>query len=135
MQFYSLVSGAKHHSPGFTQLPPGQRACSFISDLNSVWSIQPSCHFQCMELFKHTSLHCPTRYPLTPRSSQRTCEQSALPRSTMSKQIQPSQGLNPRSLGCTSCMLPLSHNAPHAPDKLISNLFPKRFLLLHICFI
>ena len=29
-------------------------------------SIQASCHFRHTELFKHTSLHCPTRYPLTP---------------------------------------------------------------------
>ena len=31
MQVYSLVSSAKRHSPDFTQLPPGHRACSYIS--------------------------------------------------------------------------------------------------------
>ena len=32
-----------------------------------------------MELFKHTSLHCPTRYPPTPGLRECMCEQSALP--------------------------------------------------------
>ena len=65
VQVYSLVSRVKPHSPGFTQLPPGRRTCSFISHLNSPGSIQPGCHFRRTELFKHTSLHCPTRYPLS----------------------------------------------------------------------
>ena len=48
------------------QLPPGHRtySCSFISHLNSPGSIyiglQPDCHFQQTELFKFTSLHCPS---------------------------------------------------------------------------
>ena len=39
--FYGLVSGAKRHSPDYTQLPPGHRTCSFISHLNFPGSIQP----------------------------------------------------------------------------------------------
>ena len=45
VQVYSLVSSAKRHSPNFTQLSPSHRTCSFISHLNSPWSIQPGCHF------------------------------------------------------------------------------------------
>ena len=62
VQVYSLVSGAKRHSPDFTQLPSGHRTCSFISHFNSLGSIQPGCRFRRTELFKHTGLHCPTRY-------------------------------------------------------------------------
>ena len=112
VQVYSLVSSAKCHSPDFRQLPPGHRTCSFISHLNSLGSIQPGWHFRHVELFKHTSLHCPTRYPLTPGSRECTCEQSALPRSTTSKHIQCSWGSNSRSLACMLRMLPLSHDTP-----------------------
>ena len=112
MEVYSLVSSANRYSPDFTQLPPGHRTCSFISHLNSPGSIQPGCHFRPMKLFKHTSLHCPIRYPLTPGSRECTCKQSALPRSTMSKHIQHSRGPNPRSLACKSRTVPLSHDAP-----------------------
>ena len=114
---FSLVSSTKHYLPDFTQLHPGHWTCSFISHLNSLGSIQPGCHFWCTELFKHTSLHCPTGYPLTPGSRECMCERSALPRSTMSEQIQHSWGSNPRSLDCTSRKLPLSHNAPHSTLK------------------
>ena len=68
VEVYSLISSAKRYSPDFTQLPPGHRTCSFISHLNSPGSIQPGCHFRRTELFKHTSFHCPSRYPLTPGS-------------------------------------------------------------------
>ena len=112
MEVYSLVSSAKRYSPDFTQLPPGNRTCSFISHLKSPGSIQPGCHFRRTALFKHTSLHCPTRYPLTPGSRECTCEQSALPRSTTSKHIQRSRGSNPRSLASKLRTLPLSHDAP-----------------------
>ena len=112
VQTYSLVSRMKHHSPDFTQLPSGHRTCSFIRHLNSPGSIQPGSHFRRTELLKDTSLHSPTRYPLTPGSRESTCEQSALPRSTTSEQIQSSRGSNPRSLACTSRTLPLSHDAP-----------------------
>ena len=44
VKVYSVVSSAKRHSPGCTQLPPGHRICSFISHLNSTGSIQPGCH-------------------------------------------------------------------------------------------
>ena len=112
VEVYSLVSSAKRYSPDFTQLRPGHRTCSFISHLNSPGSIQPGCHFGRTELFKHTSLHCPTRYPLTPGSRECTCEQSALPRSTTSKHTQRSRGSNPQSLACKSRTVPLSHDAP-----------------------
>ena len=114
LEVYSLVSSAKRYSLDFTQLPPGHvhRICSFISHLNSLGSIQPGCHFLRTELFKHTSLHRPTRYPLTPGSRECTCEQSALPRSTTSKHIQRSRGSKPRSLACKSRTVPLSHDAP-----------------------
>ena len=115
VQVYSLVSSAKRHSPDFTQLPPGHRTCSFINHLNPPGSIQPGCYFRRTELFKHRSLHCPTRYPLTPWSRGWTCEQSALPRSTTSEHIQRSRGSKPRSLACTSRTLPLSHEAPRRP--------------------
>ena len=114
MRVYSLVSSTKHHSPDFIQLPPGRRTCSFISHLNSPGSIQPGCHFfGATELFKLTSLHCPTRYPLTPGSRECTCEQSALPRSTTSKHIQRSLGSNRRPLACKSRTVPLSHDTSH----------------------
>ena len=116
VQVYSLVSSTKCYSPDFTQLPPGHRTCSFISHLNSPGSIQPGCHFRRMELFKHTSLHCPTRYPLTPGSRECTCEQSALPRSTTSKHIQHSRGLNPQSLTWKSRTVPRSHNSNRVID-------------------
>ena len=92
-------------------IPPDHRACLFISHLNSPGSMQPGCHFRPTELFKHTSLHCQTLYPLTPGWRERTCEQSALPRSTTSEHIQRSRGPNRRSLACTSRTLPLSHDA------------------------
>ena len=106
-------------APDFTQLPPDHMTFSFIIHLNSLGSIQPSCHFRSTELFKHTSLHCPTRYPLTPGSRECACEQSALPRSTTSEYIQRSQGSNPRSLACRSRTLPLSHDAPHTAENCI----------------
>ena len=66
---------------------------------------------------KHTSLHCPTRYPPIPASRKRTCRQSALPRSTTSEHIiRPSWRSNPRSLACRSPTLPLSHDTPHVRD-------------------
>ena len=102
----------KHHSPDFTQLSPGHRTCSFISYLNSPGSIQSGCHFWCTKVFKHTSVHCPTRFPLTPGLRECTCEQSTLPRRTMPEHIQRSRGSNPRSLACMYHMLPLSHDAP-----------------------
>ena len=86
VQVYSLVSSAKRHLPDFTQLPPWSQDL-FIRHLNSLRSIQPSCHSQHTELFKYTSLHCPTRYPLTPGSRECMCGQSALPRSTTSEHI------------------------------------------------
>ena len=80
----------KRHSPDFTQLPSGHRTCSFISHLNFPGSIQPAAAiFRRAELFKHTSLHCPTRCPLTPGSRECTCEQSALPRSTAQPGVEP----------------------------------------------
>ena len=114
MQVYSLVSRAKRHSLDFTQLPPGHRTCSFISNLSSPGSIHSGCHFRRIELFKHTSLHCPTtRYPLTPGSRECTCEQSALSLVAQRRSIiQPSRGSNPRSLACKSRTPPLSHDTP-----------------------
>ena len=134
MQVYSLVSSAKRHSADFTQLPPGHRAASFISHLNSPGSIQPGCHFRRTELFKHTSLHCPTRYPLTPGSQECTCEQSALSRSTTSAYIQRRRGSNPRSLACTSRTLPLSRDAPqrHIMADKEHTLYLKVALALHV---
>ena len=109
-------------------LPPGHRTCSFISHLNSPGSIQPSCHFWRTELL-NTQVqdfnYCPTRYPLTPGSRECMCEQSAFPRNTTSEHIQCSQGLNLRSLTCTSCMLPLSHMTP-----CLSKLFRSSQLVL-----
>ena len=116
-----LVSSVRCHSLNFTQLPPDHRTCLFISHLNSLGSIQPGCHFWCMKLFKHTSLHCPTRYPLTPRSRECTCEQRALPRNTTLKHIQCSLGSNPWSLACTSRKLPLSHDASPQAQYIVSN--------------
>ena len=95
VEVYSLVSSTKHYSPNFTQLPPGNRTCSFISHLNSPGSIQPGCHFWHTELFKHTSLHCPARYPLTPglRDSAHVGKVPCLGAQHWSI-IQPSWGLN-----------------------------------------
>ena len=56
VQVYSLVSGAKRHSPDYTQLPSGHRTCSFLRHLNSPGSIQPGCHFRSTELLKHTAV-------------------------------------------------------------------------------
>ena len=98
VQVYGLVTSAKRHSPDFTQSPPGHRTCSFMSQLNTPCSIQPGCNFRRTELVKHTSLQCPTRYPLAPGSRECTCQQSALPRSTTSEPIQRSPLSNPRSL-------------------------------------
>ena len=89
----------------------GHRTCLFISHLNFPGSILPGCHFRCTELFKHTNLHCPTRYPLTPGSTECTCKQSALPRSTTLEHVQCSQGLSPWALAFTLCTLPLSLDA------------------------
>ena len=107
-------SSAKRHSPDFTlsQLPPGYRICLFIRQLNSPGSIQPGCHCRRTKLFKRTSLHCRTRYPLAPESRVPTCEQSALPRNTASEHIQRSRGSNPRPLACTSRTLLLNHDGP-----------------------
>ena len=91
----SLVYSAKRYSPNFTQLPLGHRTCSFISCLSSPGSTEPGCHFRRTELFKHTSLHCPTRYPLTPKFREWTCGQSALPRSTMSEHNSAQPGIEP----------------------------------------
>ena len=58
-----LSSGIWREAP-FARLhiSPGHRTCSFISHLNPQGSVQPDCHFRRTELFKLTSLHCPTRY-------------------------------------------------------------------------
>ena len=95
MKAYSLVSSAKRRSLDFTQLPPGHRTCSFISHLSSPGTIQPVCHFRRTELFKHTSLYCPTRYPLAPGSRECTCGQSALPRNTTSEHNSAQPGIKP----------------------------------------
>ena len=58
---------------------------NIISHLNSPGSIQPGCHFRRTELFQHTGLRSPTRYPFTPGSTESTCGQSALPGSTTSQ--------------------------------------------------
>ena len=91
----SLVSSAKCYSLDFTLLPPGPWTCPFISCLNSLASMQPGCHFQCTELFKCTSLHCPTRYPLTPGSRECTCGQCVLPRSKTSEHNSAQPGIEP----------------------------------------
>ena len=110
VHIYSLVSSTKRHPPNFTQLPPGHRTCSFMNKPSQL----PSCRFWRTELFKHTSLHRPTRYLPTPGLRECTREQSALPRSTMSEHIQRSQGSSSQSLACTSHMLPWSYDAPHS---------------------
>ena len=75
--------------------------------------MRPGCHFRRTELFKHTSLHCPTRYPLTPGSRECTCEQSVWPRSTTSEHNSAQLGIEPAiSRLCKSRTLPLSHDAP-----------------------
>ena len=56
-----------------------------------------------MELFKHTSLHCPTRYPFTPGLRECMCDQSALPRSTGSEHFS--------AAGDRTCDLSLVHCA------------------------
>ena len=81
-------------------------------------STQPGCRFGRTELFKHTSLHCPTRYPFTPGSTECTCRQSALPWSTTSQHSSAQWGSNPRYLGCKSRTLWLSHDAPLYTDLL-----------------
>ena len=97
VEVYSLVSNAKRHSPDFTQLSPGHRTCSFISHLNFPGSIYRPAAISGtrIALFQHTSLHCPTRYPLTPRSRECTCGQSALPRSTTSEHNSAQPGIEP----------------------------------------
>ena len=119
VEVYSLVSSTKHYSPDFTQLPPGHRTCSFISHLNS-----PGEHTARFAIFgarnySNTSLHCPARYPVTPRSRECTCGQSALPRSTTSEHIQCNRGSNLRSLACKSRTLPLSHDAPRVESRVM----------------
>ena len=47
------------------------------------------------ELFKHTSLHCPTRYPFTPGSRECTYGQSALPRNATSEHNSAQPGIEP----------------------------------------
>ena len=96
----------------------------------------PAAIFWRTELFQHTSLHCPTRYPLTPGSIECTCEQSALPRSTTSERIQSSRGSNPRSLACTSRTLYRWATTPqdargweHVPQKLLKSRWLVCFLL------
>ena len=123
MEIYSLVSSAKRHSPDFTQLLPGHRTCSSSAiSAPRGFNMQPGCHFRRTEVIKHTSLHCPTRYPPTRRSTECTCGQSALPRRTTSEQIQRSRGSNLRSLACKSRMLPLSHDAGHKSSRVHYNL-------------
>ena len=104
VEVYSLVSSAKRYSPDFTQLPPGHRTCSFISHLKSPGSIQPGCHFRRTELYSNTSLHCPTRYPLIPRSRECTCGQSALPNSTTLEHKSAQPGIE-----LTICRLQVAH--------------------------
>ena len=128
MQVYSLVSSVKHHSPNFTQLPPSHRTCLFISHLNSPESIQPGWHFCRTELFEHTSLHCPTRYPCAPGSRECTCKQIALSQSTTLEHIQHSRGSNPWSFTCTLRMLPQSHNGPAMNRLMHFNCFIFRLL-------
>ena len=89
VQVYTLVSSVKRHSPDFTQWFPSYRTM-FVHKPSQL----PEEHIQWVRLpfsaqgtvFKHTSLPCPTRYPLTPGSRECTYEQSALPRSTTSEQ-------------------------------------------------
>ena len=139
MQVYSLVSSAKRHSPDFTQLSPGHRTCSFISHLNSPGAYSPAAIFRRTELFEHTSLHCPARYPVTPGSrdchplqpgSQHTacaetlagedgdctCEQSALPRSTSSEHNYSAQpGIEP---AISRLFVAHATTAPRRPTSL-----------------
>ena len=87
MQVYSLVSSTKHHSPNFTQITPWSQDLFIYKPSQLPREHTVRLPFRCTELFKHTSLHCPTRYPLPPGSTECTCEQSALPRSTTSEHI------------------------------------------------
>ena len=112
VEVYSLVSIAKCRSPDFTHLPSGHRTCSFISHLNSPGSIQPGCHLRRTGLFQHTSLHCPTRYPL--RMGQESARVGKVPCLGAQRRsiIQPSPGSNSRALTFKSHRLPLSRDAP-----------------------
>ena len=82
---HSLVLGTKRSSPNFTQSPPGP-GHGTCSSLKPTQTPRGACSMTAIsgtqKLFKHTSHHHPTRYPLTPGSRECTCGQSALPRST-----------------------------------------------------
>ena len=73
----------------------------------------------------------PGTHLITPGSRECMCEQSALPRSTLLKHIQHSQGLNSQSLTCTSRTLPLSHDAlPYIPHIICpKGTYPKSIQL------
>ena len=111
MEVYSPVSSAKRYSPDFTQLTPGHGMdLSIYKPPQLPRSIQVSCHFRHTELFKHTTLDCPARYPLTPGLRESTCGQSALPTSTMSEHNSAQPGIKP-AISHMLCTLPLSHDA------------------------
>ena len=121
VEAYSLVSRTECYSPDFTQLrTPGHGTCSFLRHLNSPGSIQPGCHFRRTELFKHTSLHCSTRYPLTPGSRECTCGQSALPRSTTPEHKSAQPGIEP-TISCLYVAHPTTE--PRRPAYIVKGQF------------
>ena len=69
--------------PGHWQVVhPGQPQ-EVVLSVHYVWLAAPFCT---TVLFRHTSNHCPTRYPFTPGSRACTCRWSVLPEDTMPHQ-------------------------------------------------
>ena len=66
----------------FTSIFPGYRTCSFQYQLNSLGMHTALLPSRRWKLFKHTSNHCPTKYPFTPGSRECTYRWSVLRKNT-----------------------------------------------------
>ena len=95
VEVYSLVSSAKSHPPDFTRLPLVTGPVHSLAVSTPPGNIQLGCHFRRTDPFKHTSLHCRTRYPLTPGSRECTCGQSASPKSKTLENNSTQPGIEP----------------------------------------
>ena len=112
VEVYGLISGAKHHSPDYTQVPPCHRTCiSFISHLNFPGSIQASCHFRHME-FQTQKPSSPYQVPTHSWVSTVHVWQSALPRSTTSQHNSAQPVMEP-AISLVSCTCYHWATTPH----------------------
>ena len=128
------------HKPEGCEIQPGTQWCTDISRLNSLGpgSIWLGCNFRCTELIKYTEAFTvlPGTHLLLGWESAHVGKVPCLGAQYWRRDlIQPTWGLSSQSLACTSCTLPLSHDAPNSAqpeiEPVISHLYVVTLPLSH----